>query len=366
MTTSAPARRLGRPAYRQVLDELWAAAHAPRTPGAPTCVSTFAGGGGSSLGYHAAGYRELLAVEWDAHACTCLRRNFPDVHVYEGDIAALDPALLDDLLTAAGHTPGSLALLDGSPPCQGFSLSGGRRLDDPRNQLFREYVRLLRAWQPKVFVMENVTGLAMTSMRQIFREILAELTDSGYTVRVAVLDCSAYGVPTIRKRVLFIGARTDLGLEPSFPQPTHHRAVVTLRQAWQGITDHGPIIYPSGHSETLAPYLEPGRAGKDALSARGGKPSFFNLARLNIDKPGRTLMKDIRSSIGGYLHPSEHRFVSARELCRIQSFPDQYDWADSTYVQIHNRVGNSVPPLLARAVAAHIRQTLLTPEVLAR
>jgi DNA (cytosine-5)-methyltransferase 1 len=103
-----------------------------------------------------AGFRELLAVEWDDNAVATFRLNFPDVPVYHGDIARLS---VEQVLEMTGLQPGELDVFDGSPPCQGFSTAGKRQMDDPRNQLFREYVRLLRGLRPKVFVMENVSGL---------------------------------------------------------------------------------------------------------------------------------------------------------------------------------------------------------------
>ncbi len=135
-------------------------------------ISLFAGCGGSSLGYSMAGYRELLAVEWDDHAVETFRLNFPDVPVWHGDIAMLS---VEECLRITGLKPGELDVLDGSPPCQGFSTAGKRKMDDGRNQLFQEYVRLLRGLRPKVLVMENVSGMVMGKMKLIFAEIMREL-----------------------------------------------------------------------------------------------------------------------------------------------------------------------------------------------
>src|SRR5262245_14159821 len=136
--------------YADRLSELWRLVTAERDPGAPTVVSTFAGMGGSAIGYLAAGFADVLACEWDAHAAACLRQNF-SAPVYDGDIHALDPAELP-------LAPGELDLLDGSPPCQGFSALGNRREHDPRNQLWRPFARLAEAWQPRALVIENVVA----------------------------------------------------------------------------------------------------------------------------------------------------------------------------------------------------------------
>ena len=177
-----------------------------KTPGKPTVVSTFAGGGGSSLGYHQAGFEELLAVEWDDDAVQTLRDNFPDLPIYHGDIYALS---VEECMSLAGIKKGDLDVLDGSPPCQGFSTTGKRNFTDPRNTLFGEFVRLLEGLKPKVFVMENVKGMIKGAMKQIFLQIMAALRGAGYHVEAQVLNAKFYGVPQSRERVIFIGVRKD-------------------------------------------------------------------------------------------------------------------------------------------------------------
>lgn len=142
--------------YPNYLESCWLEHLLPRSDNAPTVISTFAGAGGSSLGYSMAGFRELLAVEWDDNAIETFRINFHDVPIYHGDITKLS---VEQVLRMTGLQSGELDILDGSPPCQGFSTAGKRQLDDPRNQLFREYVRILRGLRPKVFIMENVSGM---------------------------------------------------------------------------------------------------------------------------------------------------------------------------------------------------------------
>lgn len=193
--------------YIASLESAWADHLKPREPGAPTVISLFAGGGGSSLGYSMAGYRELLAVEWDANAVATFKLNFPGVKVCQIDISKLPAELC---LKLAGIQPGELDVLDGSPPCQGFSTAGKRLLDDPRNGLFKEYVRLLRGLKPKAFVMENVSGMVKGKMKLVFAEILKELKASGYVVKARVLNAMYFGVPQSRERMIFIGIRDDL------------------------------------------------------------------------------------------------------------------------------------------------------------
>lgn len=193
--------------YPEILEAAWQDHLAPRDENAPTVISTFAGGGGSSLGYSMAGYQELLAVEWDNNAVATFKLNFPDVPVYHGDIAELS---VEECMKLAGLSePGELDLLDGSPPCQGVSTAGKRNLNDPRNQLFCEFVRLLRGLQPKVFVMENVSGLVKGKMKLIFAEIMRELKGSGYQVKCKKLNAMYFYVPQSRERLIFIGIRND-------------------------------------------------------------------------------------------------------------------------------------------------------------
>ena len=133
--------------------------------------------------------------------------NFPEVPVWHGDIAKLS---IEECLRITGLQPGELDVLDGSPPCQGFSTAGKRKMDDGRNQLFREYVRLLRGLEPKVFVMENVRGMVLGRMKLIFAEIMRELKASGYKVSARLMNAMYFGVPQSRQRMIFIGIREDL------------------------------------------------------------------------------------------------------------------------------------------------------------
>ena len=193
--------------YPAHLEACWREHLEPRAEDAPTVISLFAGCGGSSLGYSMAGYRELLAVEWDDHSVATFKLNFPDVPVYHGDIAKLS---VEECLRLAGIGPGELDVLDGSPPCQGFSTAGKRRMDDGRNTLFREYVRLLRGLRPKVLIMENVSGMVQGKMKLIFAEILKELKESGYHVSARLMNAMYYGVPQSRQRMIFVGVREDI------------------------------------------------------------------------------------------------------------------------------------------------------------
>ena len=254
-----------------------------------TVVSTFSGCGGSSLGYKLAGGKVLLAVEWDKNAVETYRANFPGTDVYHGDIANLTVA---DVLKRTKLKPGELDVFDGSPPCQGFSTAGKRVMDDPRNGLFREYVRLLRGLKPRVFVMENVSGMVKGKMRLIFVDILRELKASGYRVSCRLMNTKWFGVPQARQRVIFIGVRKDLKAEPSHPKA--QLEPVTVREALTGVpVDEAERKYLLDYAaRAKSNYrnwarIKPGRS----LSYANGGGGGFSCVKLNPAAPSHTIQK---------------------------------------------------------------------------
>lgn len=329
--------------YPLILDEAWQQHLAPRAENAPTVISTFAGCGGSSLGYSMAGFRELLAVEWEQNAVDTFRLNFPEVPVHHGDIAQLS---VEAVLSAANIKAGELDVFDGSPPCQGFSTAGKRDMSDNRNQLFREYVRLLRGLQPKVFVMENVSGMVKGKMKLVFAEILRELKASGYKVSARLLNAKYFHVPQSRERMIFIGVREDLGIEPSHPK-AQSGEIVTSR-AFEGIAD-------DGDAKALTPlYQEYWRKAGQGGSV--GKQVCHT--RLHNDKVPLTLQKS--EGNGAPYHSTKCRAISTAERKRIGSFPDSFQFLSRESAT--ERIGNSVPPLLMRSIANHIRSEILRVE----
>ena len=295
-----------------------------------------------------AGYRELLAVEWDNNAVETFRLNFPGVPVYHGDIAKLS---VEDCMRLAGLTgPRQLDVLDGSPPCQGFSTAGKRDFRDDRNQLFREYVRLLRGLQPKVFVMENVSGMVKGIMKLIFADIMRELKASGYIVSARLLNAMYFNVPQSRERMIFIGVREDLGIVPSHPKAESRP--VTVRRAWVG-GDIGEVGRLSPAIANIIPHILPYGDGGDVT----GK-LFFSTKRLDWNYPSRTLNKDMVGSRSAMVHPDHDRTIGCGEAKRITSFPDSYQVL-SGYKFVIPILGNSVPPLFMRSIAGHIRREIL-------
>jgi len=314
----------------------------------PTVISTFAGCGGSSLGYQLAGFHELLAVEWDDNAVATFRLNFPAVPVYHGDIAKLTG---DECMKLAGVKVGELDVFDGSPPCQGFSTAGKRKFDDPRNSLFKEYARLIDELKPKVFVMENVTGMVKGVMKQAYLKIIKTLRDCGYKAKGEVLNAKYFNVPQSRQRVIIIGVRDDLGIEPTHPKP--QTKPITVKDA----------CYDLRFNEIDLPFNPETKIAKVMLNLRAGNsdPAHQSHIKVSWDKPCPTLLKDFL----GYMHfwhPSIHRPLLLLEWSRLGSFPDSFIWTDKK--NGCQRIGNSVPPNLMRAIAEHVKANILDKAVL--
>lgn len=258
-----------------------------------------------------AGFRELLAVEWDDNAVQTFRLNFPGVPVYHGDIAKLN---VEEALRLSGLKPEELDVLDGSPPCQGFSTAGKREFGDARNQLFREYVRLLRGLRPKVFVMENVSGMVKGKMKLIFAEVLRELKASGYRVKARLLNAMYFGVPQSRERMIFIGVRDDLACEPSHPESISGEMSITA-----AIPDAR-----ASRSMKINPWIAVPRA---AATVTKTDTDYQIIASTGIRKP------------------------TTAEIARLGSFPPAFHFLKHAW----ERIGNSVPPLLMRAIGFHLR-----------
>lgn len=309
-----------------------------------TVASLFAGGGGSSLGYKMAGGDVLYANEFIEAARDTYSANFPNTQVDPRDVRLVQP---EDILAKIGLRAGELDILDGSPPCESFSQSGVlesgwnrvreysgkfQRTDD----LFFEYVRILRGLKPKVFVAENVSGLAKGVSKGYFKMIYKALLESGYDVIVKEVDAQFLGVPQIRKRVVFVGVRSDLNKRPAFPKPLPY---------YYGLKD----VFPY-----MVRYCAGGYAGrwKDASLPYG-----------TVTKSGARLTKTAYKSANGYVEALEggkivRRKFTIDELKTICGFPADFKLT-GTFDQQWERLGNAVPPLMMYHVARTIYESVL-------
>jgi DNA (cytosine-5)-methyltransferase 1 len=365
------------------LSQCWTKAIAPRAADARTVISTFAGSGGSSLGYAIAGFKEELVVEWDDDAVRVFRENFVKgpiggderPHVFHGDIAKLS---VEKMLEITGLEPGELDVFDGSPPCQGFSTAGQRVVEDARNQLFMEFSRLIVGSQPKVFVMENVKGMVMGTMKPSFVNILEHLRGLGYRVSAKLIIASWLGVPQRRPRMVFIGTRNDLNINPDTLYPKPWAFEPTTQDAIKDLQGNpqlfGPHMAPHGKTKDLLEVLPQGRSGQYVTGNAG-----FGLSRARWTQPSFTICKTHNPRMyAGIVHPLENRYFGINELKRIGSFPDLFqfgcefpDWWDGRplvkdddsahrkqITEVWARIGNSVPPLMMAEIASSIKRGL--------
>lgn len=309
-------------------------------------ASLFAGGGGSSTGYRMAGYRVAYANDVVPEARETYLANCADYTTVDGDDVRTVPGsrILDALEGVTGSR--ALDVLDGSPPCQAFSLAGPRDRNWGRevahadgttqrsDDLFFEYARVLGETMPAAFVAENVSGLVKGVARGYFKRILAALRATGYRVEARLLDAQWLGVPQMRQRVIFMGVRKDLaegaGVAPAFPAPLPYR-------------------YPLS---TVCPDVV-------RLEVRGyGKVTVDDATR----QPSRTIAASGYSSYSDDYDlvraDGTRRQFTLGELKAIGSFPPDYVMP-GTYKAAWARIGNSVPPLMMRAVAACVRDEIL-------
>jgi len=311
--------------------------------GKPTVISTFAGCGGSSLGYKWAGFKELLAIDFEKNAVDTFKLNFKGVPAWQRDIRTVTAK---EILDFCGIKPGELDVLDGSPPCQGFSTAGKRQVNDTRNDLFKEFVRLIEGLQPKVFVMENVSGMAKGKMKGMFIQIIKTLKSLDYQVKCKQMNAMYYGVPQSRQRLIFIGVRKDLGIEPEYPEG--EREGVTVKQS----IGHLPVGKPGNHQPQVVDAWNKSKPGQSLRKAVRYVGSFQS-CRLNPNGVSSTQIK-------GHFnwHYAIPRQLTIQEAAIIQSFNQDFKFAGKRG-DARERIGNSVPPKMMQAIATTIKKNIL-------
>jgi DNA (cytosine-5)-methyltransferase 1 len=363
-------------------------------------VDLFAGAGGMSLGFDQAGFDVMAAVEYDPIHCAIHEFNFPDCATICRSVADIDGRYIRAHSKIGDH---DVDVVFGGAPCQGFSMIGKRILEDPRNQLVYHFVRLVTELQPKFFVFENVKGLTVGEHRKFLREIIEAFEENGYKVekRYKVLNAAGFGVPQDRRRLFLLGARRDMPL-PSYPEITHlpdvgsdlFPEVSRTPTVWDAI---GDLPEASDFEELLerdwvlaefgkpSDYAAPLRQGperrlRELLTsslrtvhtpdsiARFGKTAFgetepiSRFHKLDPDGICNTLRAGTASDHGAFtsprpIHPKFPRCITVREAARLHSYPD---WFRFHVTKWHGfrQIGNSVPPLLAQAVASKLAEQL--------
>ena len=346
-------------------------------------ISLFTGVGGLDFGFEAAGFSTAVAVEMDATCCRTiqLNRSWP---VIEDDIHRVSTS---DILGRASLLPGQADVLIGGPPCQPFSKSGywvrgdALRLNDPRATTLEAYLRVLEEAKPRAFLLENVSGLAYSGKDEGLAQIIDGIDainrrqGTNYQPRYAVLNAASYGVPQLRERVFIIGSRD--GAAFTFPKVGYadrsdteaiEAGAERFFTAWDAIGDlpvlkNDPVLRMTGKWAELLPSVP---EGQNYLwhSPRGGGTPLFGwrtrywsfLLKLAKDRPSWTIQAQPGSATGPFHWAN--RKLSAREMCRIQTFPDDVQF-DCSRGEVQRMLGNAVPSLLAEVLAIEIRRQLL-------
>jgi DNA (cytosine-5)-methyltransferase 1 len=342
-------------------------------------IDLFCGAGGLSYGFEMAGFNILLGIDNDQMALKTFEKNHKGSKTICGDIRQINQ---DQIQKVIGKK--KIDVIIGGPPCQGFSLSGPRNFNDPRNSLYLSYIRLVDQIRPNVFVIENVPGLARLFGGVVKNNIINEFTKMGYKVQFQILHSEDYGVPQKRRRVVFVGTKNGF----SFNYPQKQKGLVTCKMA---LSDLPPLPDNSFLGSDFQPYLStptnnyqklmrvdssgiynhvaahhdervkkiialvpPGGNYKD-LPEELRNASHFHVAwtRFPDNEPAPTIDTGHRH----HFHYQFDRVPTVRECARIQSFPDRFVFLGNKTQQFR-QVGNAVPPLMAQAIANEVKKSL--------
>ncbi len=376
----------------------------------PIAVDLFAGVGGMSLGFEQAGFDVVAAVEIDPVHCAAHLFNFPKCAVIPRSVVGLTAA---EIRLAAGIGDREVDCVFGGPPCQGFSMIGKRAFDDPRNDLVKEFVRIVRDLKANSFVFENVKGLTVGRHRQFLRELVEEFKAAGYEVTepYQVLNAANFGVPQSRERLILAGVRKNIGTfdypHPRFAIPrkgadgTDLKAGPTCKDALGDLPnaeDFSTLLatdsvrtgrygvgseyaremrcqtndcWHHGHPRVWDPSImtSSARTKHSDISKRRFKETpegyvepISRFLKLHPNGVCNTLRAGTDGARGAFtsprpIHYSFNRCVTVREMARLHGYPD---WFRFNVTKWHGarQIGNSVPPPLAREVAYRMMAAL--------
>ena len=340
-------------------------------------IDLFCGCGGLSYGFEKAGYNILLGIDNDSKALETFELNHYGAKSICGDITEV--TYEEDIKPLIGDQ--KIDVIIGGPPCQGMSLSGPRKFDDPRNKLYLSYIRLVKEIQPKAFVIENVPGLVGLFGGQIKDSIIEKFTEMGYQIQYKILCEADYGVPQNRKRVVFVGIKKG-----EFVYPEIHENKVSCSMALSDL----PTLEDELGEEVLDYLMQPqneyqkimrknSEVVKNHIAANhsdrvkkiislvpdGGNykdlpDEYINSRNFHVawtrfasDKPAPTIDTGHRH----HFHYKYNRVPTVRECARLQSFPDDFIFLGNKTQQFR-QVGNAVPPLMAQCIAEQLKKAL--------
>lgn len=366
----------------------------------PTIIDLFSGCGGMSWGLQKAGFNTLAGIDNTSYALKTFKYNHKEAVAINADMTKLDP---EKVMEQLGLKRGELDCIVGGPPCQGFSKnvpSTYRFLEDPRNLLFVEYIRFVKAFNPKVVVMENVAEIYNAYSGEVKEEIESSLENLGYKVITKVLYAPDFGVPQRRRRCIFFASRT--GVDPTFPEPafaeqgstTLFGEIKKYRSAWSAISDlpvlqdgegHEPMAYDKKpENEFQVEMREDSEHLYDHIAKKLRPTQFARMSSIKAGQGLKDLPPDLRPKSGysgaygrldfemiaptitrwvfhpgsgRYGHPREARLLTIREAARIQTFSDDFRFI-GTYVEKASQIGNAVPPMLMFTFSQKIREVL--------
>ena len=316
-----------------------------------TSADLFCGAGGMAKGFQLAGFNQVCGMDWFKEAGMTYRHNF-DHPLIEGDIRCqnIKDEFIETVRKQLKDKP--LTVLSGGFPCQGFSMSGSRIVEDERNSLYKDMLEIIEELQPEFIVAENVKGLRSMLKGKVEDKIKNDIKKLGYDVNVTVLNSADYYVPQKRERIIFIANR--IGKKNHHPSPLlESGSYITTKEAIKDLIklkdkkefNHVRTKHSDDMKERLALVPE-------------GKSLYDNYSDSWKKCPWNEASCTIKENHGGVnIHPIEPRVITVREMARLQSFPDNFIFKGAKGKQMV-QIGNAVPPLLAKAIGLAIKKTM--------
>ena len=315
-------------------------------------IDLFSGAGGFSLGFDNKGFQNVFSIDIEPRFCETYKHNFSNHQLIEKDICELSDSKIKYLKEFD-----EIDVVIGGPPCQGFSIAGniGRKfVDDPRNRLFKEFVRVVKVIKPKFFVMENVARLYTHNKGETRNEIIKDFEKLGYKVDCKILNSADFGVPQVRKRVIFIGTSTKQKIEFPLKEVENYISVKEALSKYPKLESGEESSIPNhiamSHSEQMLNKMSYVSDGGDRneipVKIRPTSGDVRKYIKYASDKPSVCVTGDMRK----IFHYEQNRALTVRELAKLQSFPDDFVFKGNRISQ-QQQVGNSVPPKMAEAIA---------------
>lgn len=356
-------------------------------------IDLFCGCGGFSYGFRQAGFRILMGIDAWKDATVTYKHNMPEAATMTGN---LEEIRSKEILAGLSVDADAVDVIIGGPPCQGFSVSGKRMIDDPRNRLYKSFVAIVEEIQPRMFVMENVPGLIKLFHGRAKAQVIEDFSRIGYHVSVQVLSADDYGVPQHRRRVFFVGIHPKKLRHTEifpFPLPTHGDDSLWLKprvtckdaisdldfipddrslgedipyrippqndyQRWMregstSIKNHSATIHTEKTKQIIAMVPDGGNYKDLPQEYWSTRKVHIAWTRMDSRKPCFT----IDTGHNHHFHYKENRVPTVRESARIQSFPDRFEFVGIKTSQL-KQVGNAVPPMLAQAIAIQVKNVI--------